>query len=65
MHLQYKIAEEYSEKMRRYPADIPTAYSGDYGNEWVHLVLTYVIQVSSAWTCVQSSLKPPLNKLLL
>ena len=47
MHLQYKIAEEYSEKMRRYPADIPTAYTGDYGNEWVHLVLTYVIQVSA------------------
>ncbi|BDA50251.1 hypothetical protein COCOBI_15-3800 [Coccomyxa sp. Obi] len=41
---QYKVAEEYSEKMRWYPADIPTAYTGDYGNEWVHLVLTYVIQ---------------------
>lgn len=44
VHAQYKIAEEYSEKMRHYPADIPTAYSGNYGNEWVHLVLTYVIQ---------------------
>ncbi|EIE23263.1 hypothetical protein COCSUDRAFT_47568 [Coccomyxa subellipsoidea C-169] len=41
---QYKIAEEYSEKIRLYPADIPTAYSEDYGNEWVHLILTYVIQ---------------------
>lgn len=47
MHAQYKLAEEYSEKIRLYPADIPTAYSEDYGNEWVHLILTYVIQVES------------------
>jgi hypothetical protein len=43
--VQYKVAEEYSAKMRRYPADLATAYDGDYGREWVHLVTTWVIQV--------------------
>lgn len=57
MRLQYKVAEEYSEKMRRYPADISTAYSGDFGNEWVHLVLTYVIQVTLCFGPM--SLPPP------
>ena len=28
---QYAIAEEYSRKMRSYPADLPTAYDADYG----------------------------------
>ena len=30
--------------MRRYPADIPTAYEADWGQEWTHLMLTYIIQ---------------------
>lgn len=42
---QYGVAEEFSKKMQRYPADISTAYTGNWGNEWVHLVLTYLIQV--------------------
>ena len=44
--MQFKVAEQFSQLMRTYPVGIPTAYSGDYGNEWTHLILTYVIQVS-------------------
>ena len=44
--IQFKVAEQFSQLMRTYPVGIPTAYSGDYGNEWTHLILTYVIQVS-------------------
>jgi hypothetical protein len=40
------VAEEFSKKMWRYPVDMPTAYPGEWGNEWVHLILTYVIQVT-------------------
>lgn len=43
--MQFKMAEQFGQLMRQYPAAIPTAYSSDYGNDWTHLILTYVIQV--------------------
>ena len=33
--------------MRRYPADMPTAYEGDWGREWTHLILAWVVQVGA------------------
>ena len=44
-NLQFKVAEQFSQLMRQYPTAIPTAYPGDTGADWTHLILTYVIQV--------------------
>lgn len=45
VHLQFRVAEQFSQLMRQYPVAIPTAYGDDYGADWTHLILTYVIQV--------------------
>ena len=44
--------------MRRYPADIPTAYEADWGQEWTHLFLTYVMQVPApaSWQLMRTTL---------
>ena len=48
--------------MRRYPADIPTAYEADWGQEWTHLFLTYVMQARtpafSSWHLVNYLAEP-------
>ena len=38
--MQVAIAEEYSERLRRYQEDLHTAAYGDATREWTHLVLT-------------------------
>ena len=49
--VQFKVAEQFSQLIRQYPSAIPTAYSDDYGADWTHLILTYVIQVCYAPCC--------------
>lgn len=49
--VQFKVAEQFSQLIRQYPTAIPTTYSGDYGADWTHLILTYVIQVCYAPCC--------------
>ena len=45
MRVQFRVAEQFSQLLRQYPVAIPTAYGADYGADWTHLILTYVIQV--------------------
>ena len=46
---QVGVAEEYSERLRGYQEDMPTAAYGDATREWTHLVLTKARLILVAW----------------